>query len=287
MSIFTILGANGFIGSHLAERLTTNGHKVHRLRRGDPNPDHAGHVIFCIGLTSDFRSRPLDTVEAHVGALHDFLRALHFDSFTYLSSTRVYQHLPSGELAREDAILAVNPNDPSDLYNISKIMGESLCLSNPNPAVRAVRLSNVYGRADRSENFLSSILRDALTVGTVQLQIPLDSSKDYIAIDDVVDCLERIPERAKSRLINLAVGRNVSNEFLADLLHKHTGSVLLTDQKTGGVIFPPIDVERLRQEIGIVPTSLEANFFKIVAEFRSDMGMAPQPTSTSPPGSSP
>ena len=50
----------------------------------------AGHVIDCIGLTGDFRTRLLDTAEAHVSLVARCLAELCFDSFLLLSSTRVY-----------------------------------------------------------------------------------------------------------------------------------------------------------------------------------------------------
>ena len=87
--------------------------------------------IFAIGLTADFRSRPLDTMDAHVSALAEVLRCGRFDSLTYLSSTRVYAGLPRG---CGNATLVVNPSDASDLYNLSKLAGEALCLGRPTGA---------------------------------------------------------------------------------------------------------------------------------------------------------
>ena len=47
-------------------------------------------MIYAIGVTADFRTRPFETMEAHVSVLCEILRDARLDSLTYLSSTRLY-----------------------------------------------------------------------------------------------------------------------------------------------------------------------------------------------------
>jgi len=77
---FTVLGAGGFIGSHLLAHLRQAGHDCFAPARGDATlfAEELGHVIYCIGLTADFRSRPFDTVRAHVCLLADVLEKAPF-----------------------------------------------------------------------------------------------------------------------------------------------------------------------------------------------------------------
>ena len=166
---FTVLGASGYIGSRLVTHLKNHGHECQSVRRSDPLPKTLGHVVFCIGLTSDFRTRIFDTVEAHVSILTEYIRNLRYESFLYLSSARVYQGLKA-EVAEETADLIVNPNNTNDIYNISKLMGEALCLAQANPRVRVVRLSNVFGPHDTSQNFLSSVANSCVNSGEVILE---------------------------------------------------------------------------------------------------------------------
>src|SRR5450631_61417 len=68
---YTVLGAEGFIGSHVARRLAERQIPHQTLTRDilDHLDQPLGHLLYCIGLTADFRERPFDTVEAHVHVL--------------------------------------------------------------------------------------------------------------------------------------------------------------------------------------------------------------------------
>src|SRR5262245_16564069 len=104
----TVLGATGFIGSHLAAELRRRGHSPFTPgRSADLSGADLGIVFYCIGLTADFRSRPLETVMAHVCKLREVLQNCCFELLVYLSSTRVYG---KSSVAVEDEPLVVNPS---------------------------------------------------------------------------------------------------------------------------------------------------------------------------------
>lgn len=264
---FTVLGASGFIGSSLVASLTRAGRECWAPARGAravlSRP--LGHVIYCVGVTSDYRRRPLDAMEAHVAALLPLLRRARFDSFLYLSSTRVY-HGASG--AAEDAALAIRPQEPADLYGISKLAGESACLALPRPAIRVVRLSNVYGAADRSENFLTSVVGDALSSGKVVFRSSPSSSKDYISLDDVVGLLPRLATSGRERLYNLASGENTTNAEAARLLGRLTGCRTSFASGAPRLVFPRISTKLIRKEFSFRPTSFPDGFAKLIEESR-------------------
>lgn len=251
---FTVLGASGFIGSHLVEHLGSGGHECLTPGRRDPAifEKELGHVIYCVGLTADFRQRPYDTVEAHVCHLSGILQRAKFDSLLYLSSTRVYMH---SNTAMETTSLLVNPSDPSDLYNLSKLMGESLCLAIPNPNVRIARLSNVYGRNADPQNFLFAVLREAVENGKVLLQTSLDSSKDYVDVNDVVNLLPKIAISGRHRIYNVASGTNLDNGELVRAVCQQTGCEVEVRQGARTITFPPIDIQRIRDEFDFSPSA--------------------------------
>lgn len=250
---FTVLGASGFIGRELVQALKVRGSSVFAPTRNKCGlldiealrECELGHVFYCIGLTADFRQRPLDTIEAHVCLLQKFLQNCHFDSFTYLSSTRVYQGAASTCELEE---LLVKPLDPDHLYNLSKLAGESLCLHSGHNNIRIVRLSNVYG-VNGSNNFLSNVLREAAKTGRVTFHSTPTSAKDYVALEDVVNCLPDIGTLGKQRIYNLASGRNVSNAEIVKVLEESGVQVKFArDAKEWK--FPPIDIARFVNEFG-------------------------------------
>ena len=249
---FTVLGGHGVICRALAAGLRACDHSVTVLGRDDAwrLGDEWGHAIYAVGMTADFRGQPFETVEAHVGVLSRVLRQARFDSFLYLSSTRIYI---DAESTAETARLRVAPSDPSDLYNLSKLLGESLCLSIPRPSIRVARLSNVVGGLDgESDNFIPSLLREARS-GHICLRTALTSAKDYIHIDDVVRLLPLICVGGAQRVYNVASGVTITHNEWVDRLRALTGCSVEVATGAPRVCFPPIDVQRIRVEFGHVP----------------------------------
>jgi nucleoside-diphosphate-sugar epimerase len=255
---FTVLGANGFIGNSLANWLRRRGHNVFTPSRG-LSPESlaislSGHVMYCIGLTADFRSRPWDTVDAHVGVLRKILERGQFASLTYLSSTRVYLGC---EVGREDSQLYVWPNQFDQMYNLSKLLGESLChvAHKPRRPVRVIRLSNVVGGDLKSGNFIYSLIQEALSRGAFSLNTTLDSVKDYIALEDVVYMLEKVALHGRLSCYNLASGKQTSNRDVAQAVSNLTGAPFKVSSHATANSFPPIDIRRLADEFDFKPLS--------------------------------
>lgn len=251
MARFTILGSTGFIGSHLARFLEAGGELVEQPSiRSAMKTDYLGHVIYCIGLTADFRSRPYDTMNAHISLLGEILRPARFDSLLYLSSTRVYGR---ADATGEEAMLPVSPSAPGDLYNISKLAGEALCLGHDNPAVRVARLSNVYGgdeggTAMQPDNFLAAITSEATGNGHVRLLTAPESCKDYIDVADVARALRLVSLCGRERLYNVAAGVNVTNRELVTELSRLTGCSTSVEPDAPTMCYHPIETDRLIAE---------------------------------------
>ncbi len=259
---FTIFGASGFIGGHLSAYLKRGGHDVTAIaRRKTPAKNtELGHAIFCIGLTADFRSRLVDTVRAHVCLLAEFIQDYQFESFLYLSSTRVYGGAGSGN---EESSLTVRP-DADHLYNLSKLTGEALCLGQSSAGFRVARLSNVIGRGSAPINFLQAVIDEARQKGTVTLQTSAESAKDYIDIDDVCRALEFIALKGRRRLYNVASSISTSNREVASCIHRHLGATVAYASGARTVTFPSIDISRLRGEFGFSPIPFEESCIKLI-----------------------
>ncbi len=249
MTRHTVLGASGLIGARLTQLLKEKGEDVFPVGRDAQinYSDELGYVYYCIGVTADYRTRPYETVNAHVHVLQDLLEKARFKALLYLSSTRVYQ---GANDTTETADLIANPTCAADIYNISKMMGESLCLIHENPSVRVARISNVISdySVDSSLNFFDSILQSVLTNKHLILQTGLESEKDYIDIDDVVDMLYKINIDGGQRIYNLARGINTTTDELLRLLQDNVGFSMNISSQLPVVKFPIINNSRIVSE---------------------------------------
>ena len=263
---FTVLGAGGFIGSHLVRTLRHAGHDVYAPARDaqDMYRRPLGHVLYCVGLTADFRSRPFDTARAHVGLLTDMLEKSDFESLVYLSSTRVYA---GGINGSETASLQVDVADPANLYNLTKLTGESLCRSCGRTGVKAVRLSNVVDIDHGSQNFLFSLIRDAVG-GRIELQSDPTSGKDYILLQDVLDLLPRIASEGKDWLYNVASGANISHRDIVTRLAELTGCEVTVRPGAPVMGFPVIDTQRIQNEFGFSASPILPALPRLVSEMQ-------------------
>jgi nucleoside-diphosphate-sugar epimerase len=268
MSLFTVLGASGFIGSHLVKHLKSEGCDCHAPVKGeDISTQNLGNVIYCIGLTADFRTKPFDTVNAHVCCLVDALTRYKFDSFVYLSSTRVYG--AREDIAHEEDVIHSQPLIPGDLYNISKIMGESICFAAAKDNVRVARLSNVYGYDSQSENFIFSLIRDALREKKIVLNTTLDSSKDHVSVHDVVRILPEIAVKGKHKIYNVASGKNISAGQIVDRLSSLTGCSVELAANAERICFPNIHISRIKEEFNFKPSCILDDLERLISDYKN------------------
>jgi len=265
---FTILGSTGFIGSHLVKFLQNKEIECHvpDLRKDNIFDDDLGNVIYAIGV-SDFLNRPFDAVDAHVCLLKKLLEKSKFESFVYLSSGRPYYQSSS---THEENELKVNPNNPNDLYNISKIMGESLCVSCGKDNVKIVRPSNVVGINSPPNLFVQSIINDAINKNKILLRSTLDSEKDYVYIDDVVDMIYKISTKGKSNIYNIAMGKNTKSKEIVDKIVSITGCDIEISKDAKRFSSPLISIDKLYNEFEFEPLPIVDNLEKIVNYYLQD-----------------
>jgi nucleoside-diphosphate-sugar epimerase len=268
MTDFTILGASGFLGGQLASRLSAKGYEVLRPSRGELNSlrgQDLGHLFYCLG-TDNTKADPYGAFKSHVAYLADILRFSAFSSLTYLSSTRIYL---GAQCSREDSDLPVLQDDENAIFNAMKIAAEQICLAEGNPTVRAVRLSSVIGVAPRGISLIPMLIKNALNEGKMHLTISSQSSRDYIAIDDVLELLPRIALEGKWRCYNLASGHNVSLGEIVGIIERELSSVGEWQPDAPTVVYPIIDIDRISTEFSFKPRPVPDALISACGEFRA------------------
>ena len=255
----TVLGASGFIGSNLTNHLMKQGYSCSAPLRHDASiySKPLGHIIYAIGLTADFRTRPLDTVEAHVCILRKLLAEAEFESLTYLSSARFYRYAQS---TSEQTSFSMNPHRVDSIYDLSKLMGESMCLHSGRNNIKIARLSNVIGLRNDCDIFIDQVLNDIVNKGSILLKDAIGSSKDYISIEDVSTILTQLSLSLETGCFNIASGENTSNLKILNFLKSKFSFEFLGSGIEEPTDLPPIDISRTQETFEFMPTSFDKFF---------------------------
>lgn len=259
----TLFGARGFIGQRLHKVLEEAGYEVACPDRNSwPSNEDLGVVVYSIGLTADFRERPFDCFDAHVGLAQRILVENRCDRFVYLSSARIYgECLPAPGAAlmplTEAESIPVRSYIASDAYNVSKLAGESLVLMQ-NPDNIVARLSNVVGEADQMQSFLGQIVHEIRATGSLTLQSHPDTAKDYISVQAVSESLAGLLQTAPGGIYNICNGYMISHQQWLD----HLGERCDFRWQVAEVDMPasvlPISNEKLKTATGFAGESLSA-----------------------------
>jgi nucleoside-diphosphate-sugar epimerase len=146
-------------------------------------------------------------------------------------------------------------------------MGESVVRLAGDKA-RIVRLSNAYGGDFSQQTFLSMIIHEALTSGTITLQTSLESAKDYVNVNDVVALLPKIAEGGLHHSYNVAGGVNVTHRELADEIARLTGCMVTQDLNAETTSFPVIDISRIQHEFGFTPSHILHDLPQVIEAYK-------------------
>lgn len=278
-----LTGGAGFIGSHLHDRLSSQGHAVtvvDDLSAGRPENLPASvdlriadiadgpiadlvsslrpeTVIHCAAQASVVRSFADPTRDALVNIVGS-LRLV--EAALSAGVTRFVYVTTGGALYGNPLILPVPEThriEPLSPYGVSKWTVESYLnvLAGPMTVV-ILRLANVYGprQVPEGEAGVVSIFIDRMRRGlSVEIHGDGEQTRDFVYVTDVAEAVEAALSTAGSMVVNIGTGRATSIRHLYDLAAAATGfhqDPVFAPARVGDVRHSVLAVDRAKVELG-------------------------------------
>jgi nucleoside-diphosphate-sugar epimerase len=238
-----VLGAHGFVGSHLVERLEKEGHEATGLGRNQYWVSEVDAVVNCAGQITDV-SRMMEDNVTYVSHWLNWM--------TWFPTRRFIQIGSSSETGPiEGPRSELTPCNPSNLYEATKLAATSLCLGYANQNdmdIVVARPFTLYGARARSSKMLMS-LWDAWMNEKPFTCYP--GGHDWTYIDDFIDGLMLLlnaPRAAtKGRVYHFGTGISTSNAEVVSMFNEtvHGGGVKVIHSSTK---YHPYDVADWRAD---------------------------------------
>jgi len=229
-----VLGAAGYLGSHLVEHLEGRGLEVVGLTRDDCDLGDARatrqmvaelapgtHLVHCAVIDR--------TVDPGLGALVENLamtaglaRALEEhppSSLLYLSTLDVYGRQPPLPITEQ------TPVAPESPYAIAKYASERVLLSSLERRcpVSVLRLPGVYGGNDPPKSIPRRFLDTILAGTTVRLHGGGTTRRDYLHVDDLCHVVAELLEQPSTVVLNVASGEALTIRGIVETLARSAG----------------------------------------------------------------
>ena len=268
---YTIFG-NGFVGINLAKYLRKKKYKVFIPKKGKYFfSKNLNNIIYCIG-NDNWSKNPIASYEANLGIVPKIIFKNKFESFTLLSSTRVYL-ANSKKDTNENSFIKVKTSSNSFLFNLLKLTAENLCLSISNKKIRVVRISNLFGDNFKKQIYLlPTLIRNSLLNKKIYIFINKKSSKDFLEVNEAFDVLNKILKYGKHRVYNVASGKNIKLFKIINKIKTITNCAVVYKNQKVMIKEPLIDISRIKNEFKFKPTNnLISSLDKIIHNYKKNL----------------
>lgn len=286
-----VIGGTGFIGTELCRTLQERGQDVCSLSRGKPGKikgvDYiSGDVTDTEKLTSAIRKADdifiltgqvgpgfdVECERTSMAGIAEVLSAYPEKRVYFTSTANVYGETTSPV----DEEVPCHPIEPYAKYKLEmeSLLGKML---SKNQLV-IYRIANVYG-SPRNRGIVGLALKKLLEPDGKPLVVNGDGKqkRDYIFLDDVVEAMARVQEKAgESDIVNIASGESHTLLDVIEMIQKLSKKII--DYKVSNVSQEEIrnislSQSKLREIYGYrPPTSLEAGIGKTIKRYQEYYG---------------
>ncbi len=305
-----VTGAAGFIGSHLVDRLMTQGHEVIAMdnfitgkfdnldqHKGNPrfefihhnvcNYIHVvGHLDWVIHFASpaspvDYLDLPIQTLKVNSLGTHNTLGlAFNKKAKYFLASTSEVYGDPEVHPQPETYWGSVNPIGPRGVYDESKRFAEALTMAYNHKHgldTRIVRIFNCYGPRLRIDDgrVVSNFIGQAMANEPLTVYGEGTQTRSFQYVSDLVEGIIRMMDCQHHLPINLGNPQEKTVLEIASLIKELTGS-------KSEIVFKPLptddprrrlpDITKAKQILGWEPkTELVEGLKSTIAWFRDQV----------------
>jgi UDP-glucose 4-epimerase len=225
---FTILGANGFIGSKILSKAGNNAigltHKSANLLKFDSIQKKLceyfsnSYIIYCAGIhrqKSDTFATLIDN-QRMINNVISIMEVVKPKGFVFLSSVEVYG-IPSSLPITELTTIQPFYNYAIGKYSCELLLSK-FCREARIP-LTILRLPGVYGPSDNGTSIITKLVRSTNGVNKFKLFGNGNDLRDYIYVDDVADASINLALSNRQIItVNLATGINHSVIELINLV---------------------------------------------------------------------
>ena len=300
-----VTGGAGFLGSHLCEKLLSQGHRIlclDNLTTG--SLDNVAHLqanenftflegdicdaldvsvdaiynLACPASPIHYQGDPIQTLKVNTTGMFELLDlARHNQALILQASTSEVYGDPQVHPQTEDYWGHVNPNGPRACYDEGKRVAEILCLEYQRKfgiSVKIPRIFNTYGPRMHPDDgrVVSNFIVQALQGLPLTIYGDGSQTRSFCYVDDMVDGLIRLMHSDVSGPLNLGNPEEYSVKDLAKRVLDMTGTQVQLDYQPLPIDDPQQrrpSIEAARSKLGWAPsTPLHHGLLKTVAYFR-------------------
>jgi UDP-glucose 4-epimerase len=279
-----VIGAAGFLGSHLTERLVAERHVVDAV--DDLSSGSLANLADARALGGELKIHTLDAatedlvslamnrqpeVFVHLGclppgrasvdvasaAVQSMLRVL--DAARQIGGAKVVVAVPAAAMYGEQALRDLPAKEglamqPAGLHGVvGRTVLDLLALYRRDHAVEhtALAVANCYGPRQRDDGGVIAAFAAARRAGT-PLLVHGDGrqTRDFVFVDDVVDALVRSITKGDGLTINVGTGTATSIRDLADLMSTAAAPISNVEPRVGDVSRFALATTRARIHLG-------------------------------------